>query len=156
LRLAEEVRLARLDASKDPQLTDALETAIREQERVRLEILQARAKREPDNGEVLYQLGEQLMSVQRLREAIAAFRQAQIDPRYTSAAAFAAGECHEQDGNSAEALRLYRVAAEGVPGAQQHEFRIRALQRASRLAEKLKLPALAQYYQQTQQALERT
>jgi tetratricopeptide (TPR) repeat protein len=158
LRLEEEIRLAQKDVEREDSnvARGLLETATQQRDRVRLEIFQARAKREPDNGAVLYELGQHLKAAGRTREAIKAFHQAIADPRYTTTAAYAAGQSYEQDGDVGEALRLYRVAAEPTYNTtfSDRAMRQQALQRATQLAERLQLPALAQLYNARLQALE--
>jgi tetratricopeptide (TPR) repeat protein len=158
LRLEEEIRLAQKDVERDDSnvARGILESTTHQRDRVRLEIFQARAKREPDNGAVLYELGQHLKAAGRTREAIKAFHQAIADPRYTTTAAYAAGQSYEQDGDVSEALRLYRVAAEPTYNTtfSDRAMRQQALQRAAQLAERLQLPALAQLYNARLQALE--
>lgn len=154
LRLQEEIRLARVEVEKHDEATtrSLLETAEREYDRVKLDVLQNRAKREPENGDILHQLGMHLKSAGRWREAIKAFHQAIADARFTPQAAFEAGDTYEHEGDWAAALRLYRLAAQPSLVAHRPDVRRQALERAARLATQLHLPALAKYYQEKLQS----
>ena len=132
-------------AAASPQSQAALVHALKERDRVELEIFQSRVKRDGDSAEANYELGMQLARAEKLREACRHFEKALLDTGYRGPAALELGRCLEKIGEVPQALVHYRQAAQSA-NADQTEEKKESLYRASKLAVRVKLIRLAHRY----------
>lgn len=148
LRLANKLTAAEreLELEDTPAAREAVEQATKERDRVEVEIFRARIRREPENLSLRYELGRRLRRAGSLAAARERLEEALHDDGVRSAAAFELGECLQQEGRSAEALRHYRMAADSPAEPDQFDFRTDALLEASKLASQLRFHKLARRY----------
>jgi len=147
-RHAKRVTLAEQEvkATDNPQTRDALAQAIKERDRLEMEIYRARCKREPESSVSHYELGRRLQRADKLREAGQQFELAAADARQRGPAALEFGRCLEQLGELPQALRQFRLASESAVWPDQSEQRKDALCSAGKLALRIKLTKLARRY----------
>lgn len=160
----EDVTMIRLDrklaaAVKQAEAdhTDASQAAVNEgrkaRDRFQTEVFVNRCKREPDNAELRYELGLRHKQANKSREAYECFVAALNNEAYKAPAAFEMAECLRQDEKLVEALQYYRLAAESAQ-LDQLDCKRRALQRATKLAESIRLQRLARRYYEGLQRLD--
>ena len=148
LRLASKLAAAEreLETGDVPAAREAVEQATKERDRVEIEIFTARMRCEPQNRALRYELGRRLRRAGNLAAARERLEEALHEPRVRSAAAFELGECFQQEGRAADALRHYRIAADNPAEPDQFDFRTDALLEASKLAGQMRFPKLARRY----------
>jgi tetratricopeptide (TPR) repeat protein len=122
-------------------------------DRFQTEVFVNRCKREPDNAELRYELGLRHKQAGKMREAFECFVVALNDEAYKAPAAFEMAECLRQGEKLVESLQHYRLAAESAQ-LDQLECKRRALQRAAKLAESIRLQRLARRYYERLQRLD--
>jgi tetratricopeptide (TPR) repeat protein len=134
------VTLARRDAAEHPSAhTQSMVAQIlRERDRLETAVFTSRAAREPENLALQYELGLRLKRAAKLPEAMKHLDRALGDPIERACAAYELGECQLQNGNVAEAMRYYRLAAETAL-AEQAACRKAALYQLGSLAGQMKL-----------------
>lgn len=158
VRLWEEVRLLRMDkvvalarkqtqvASPSAEAQAALNDALSKQERLELEISEARVKRSPDDAGSARELGARLLKKGRAEEACQHLELALKDPNERAAAALCLGDCHRDMDNLPEALKYYRIAVEAAEQMAQGPLEEQALFQAGKLAAELQMTKVAQQY----------
>lgn len=148
LRLEKKVAAAQkeVDADDTPATRDALQSLVRERDRVEIEIFLQRCRRNPEDLALRYELGCRFKRAGKLAQACERFEESLHDRRIRHATALALGDCCEQMQRIPDALRYYRLAADGQAARLSLECQTDALLRASRLAQNLKLGRLARRY----------
>jgi tetratricopeptide (TPR) repeat protein len=148
LRHARRIEMARQEVktADNPQTREALAQAVKDRDRVELEIFRARVKRTPEAAEHQYELGRRLMRIDKLREARPHFEKALDDTTQRGPAALELARCAEQLGEIPQALAHCRAAAEAARVAGQFTIQQAALNEAAKLAKQMKLTRLAQRY----------
>ncbi len=151
MRLDQKVQAAEkqlaLDSSEGSIL--ALGDAQKARDHFQTEVFQNRCQREPENTALRLELGRRWKQAGKLADAYECFQVALNNPAHRGAAAFEMAECLEQSEQIPEALRFYRMAGDSPPPPlQEPDCRVRALYRASILANDLQLPQLAARYHQ--------
>lgn len=150
-KLAAAIKQAEADHSEASQT--AVNDARKARDRFQTEVFVNRCKREPENAELRYELGLRHKQAGKTREAYDCFVAALNDPAYKSPAAYELAECLRQDEKLVEALQYYRLAAESAQ-LDQLDYKKRALQRAAKLAESIRLQRLARRYSERLQRLD--
>jgi tetratricopeptide (TPR) repeat protein len=147
VRHARRVQLAQQELAKadNPQTQEALAQAKKERDRSEIEIFRARVKRQGCSAVDHLELGRRLMRAGKLREAGEYFQKAIADGACGAAAALELAQCEADAGDFLQALRYYRRAAD-IAGPADSKVKPQALQRAAKIAQRLKLPKLAQRY----------
>jgi tetratricopeptide (TPR) repeat protein len=147
VRHARRVQLAQQELTKadNPQTQEALAQAIKERDRSELEIFRARVKRQGCSAADHFELGRRLMRAGKLREAGEQFQKALADDSCAAAAALERAQCEAEAGELMQALQFYRRAAATARPADR-KIKQQALHRAAKIAQRLKLPKLAQRY----------
>lgn len=147
-RLENKIALARqhLQLQDSPELRAEIDDLCRTRDQVETEIVASRSERDPENAALHYQLGLRLVKTGNVRTACHHFRAALHDFRYAASAAFEMGECLRRAGETREALRAYRLAADSPGDGGQAEKKIAALYHAAELAAQIKLFRLAQRF----------
>lgn len=158
LQLWEDVRLLRMEkvvavARKQAQVPHpsaevqaALNDALTKQDRLELEISEARAKRSPNDAHAARQLGSRLLKKGRATDARPYLEAALQDPVECSAAALSLGDCFRDLDNLPEALKYYGMAVEAAQQQHQVPLEEQALLQSGKLALEMKLPKVAQQY----------
>jgi tetratricopeptide (TPR) repeat protein len=148
LRHARRIEIARQEIKVDdsPQTRDALAQAVKERDRVELDIFRSRVKREPEAAAHHYELGLRLLRADKPHEARPHFEKALADDLERGRAALALARCCQQLGDIPKTLAQYRVAAEAASASGQYETQNDALSEAGKLAQRIKLNRLAQRY----------
>jgi tetratricopeptide (TPR) repeat protein len=155
--LWEDVTMLRMErklalAQKHAQELDTLEArndltqTLAERDQLETDIFVSRCKREPDNAAVRIELAKRLRRAGKVREACQKLEEGLRDPLQRCFAALELGECQLQLGNSPEALRYFRMAADAAHRPEHLAARKQALYHAGRLATRLKMNQLAERY----------